>query len=91
MNRTIEHNSDHHRFEYVEDSMSSVLDYQLDDGIMTITHTEVPSALGGRGIAADLTRAALDVARREGWRVRPVCSYAQTYIRRHTDYQDLLA
>lgn len=91
MTRTIEHNTDRHRFEYVEDDMQSVLDYQLDDGIMTITHTGVPSALGGRGIAADLTRTALDVARREGWRVRPACSYAQTYIRRHADYQDLLA
>lgn len=91
MNRTIEHNTDHQRFEYVEDNMPSVLDYQLDADIMTITHTGVPSALGGRGIAADLTRAALDTARRNGWRVRPVCSYAETYIRRHTDYKDLLA
>lgn len=91
MKRNIKHNSDHHRFEYVEDDIPSVLDYQLDGGIMTITHTEVPSALGGRGIAADLTQTALETARHEGWRVRPLCSYAEAYIQRHSNYQDLLA
>lgn len=91
MNRNIKHNSEHHRFEYVEDDMPSVLAYRLNDGVMTITHTEVPSALGGRGIAADLTQTALETARHKGWRVRPLCSYADAYIRRHSDYQDLIA
>lgn len=90
MSRIIEHNTDLHRFEYTEDAMLSILDYELSDGVMSITHTEVPSELGGRGIAADLTRAALDTARQEGWQVDPVCTYAQSYIRRHSEYQDLL-
>ena len=91
MNRKIEHNPDFHRFEYTEDAIQSLLDYQLEDGVMSIVHTGVPQALAGRGIAADLTRTALDTARQEGWRVRPVCSYADAYIRRHSEYQDLLA
>lgn len=91
MNRTIEHKTDLHRFEYTEDALASTLDYELNDGVMSITHTNVPQALSGRGIAADLTRTALDTARREGWQVRPVCTYADAYIRRHAEYQDLLA
>jgi predicted GNAT family acetyltransferase len=66
------------------------LDYTLRDGVMVITHTEVPPAIGGRGIAAALTRAALDTARREGWRVRPACSYAAAFMRRHSEFSDLL-
>lgn len=91
MSRTIEHKPEQHRFEWTEDGALSLLDYHLHNKLMTITHTEVPPALGGRGIAADLTRTALDTARREGWRVRPACSYAAAYIRRHSEYQDLLA
>lgn len=90
MNRTIEHKPDLHRFEYTEDQHLSTLEYRLGDDVMTITHTSVPQALAGRGIAADLTRTALDTARQNGWQVDPVCSYAQSYIRRHSEYQDLL-
>jgi len=91
MTRTIEHNPQNHRFQCVEDGSLCVLDYQLHNDIMTIAHTGVPSAVGGRGIAADLTRTALNTARDKGWKVRPVCSYAVAYIRRHPKYQDLLA
>ncbi len=90
MPRTIQHNPDQHRFEYTEDGLTSVIQYQLADGVMSITHTEVPTKLEGRGIAADLTRAALDTARRDGLQVDPVCSYVQSYLRRHSEYQDLL-
>jgi predicted GNAT family acetyltransferase len=50
----------------------------------------VPRALRGRGIAAQLVQAALDHARAHGLKVRPDCSYAETYIERHPDMQDLL-
>ncbi|WP_144631132.1 GNAT family N-acetyltransferase [Bordetella genomosp. 13] len=87
----ITHNAPANRFESTVDGHLCVLDYQLGNGTMAITHTGVPSAVGGRGIAADLTRTALDTARREGWRVQPLCSYAAVYIRRHPEYADLVA
>jgi predicted GNAT family acetyltransferase len=50
---------------------------------MTITHTRVPAAIGGRGIAAELTKAALSTARSHDWSVIPQCSYAAAYIAKH--------
>jgi predicted GNAT family acetyltransferase len=47
--------------------------------------------VGGRGIAAELTRHALEDARAHGWKVRPLCSYAEVYMRRHPEYNDLRA
>lgn len=91
MSRKIEHKVSERRFETVEDKHVSLIDYRLDGDVMSILHTEVPAAVGGRGIAGDLTRAALDTAREHGWRVRPICSYAVAYIDRHPEYQDLLA
>ncbi len=90
-NPVITHKPELQRFETHDGGLLSELDYQLHDGLMTITHTGVPAALQGRGIAGHLTRTALDTARREGWRVRPVCSYARVWMQRHPDYQDLLA
>ena len=80
------------RFETTVDGVTCVLEYRLHDGVMTITHTGVPEAVGGRGIAAALTRFALDSARTEGWRVVPACSYAAAWFARHAqEYADLRA
>ncbi|MBO1112440.1 GNAT family N-acetyltransferase [Bordetella petrii] len=87
----IQHHEQQGRFDTQVDGQLCVLDYQLRDGMMIIQHTGVPPAVEGRGIAAQLTRAALDTARQRGWRVRPVCSYAAAYIKRHPEYQDLAA
>jgi predicted GNAT family acetyltransferase len=68
----------------------SLLQYRLNGNVMTIVHTEVPAELAGHGVAADLMRTALELARSNGWRVRPACSYAQAFLQKHTEYADLL-
>lgn len=83
------------RFDTTVDGAHCLLDYTLANGVadcvMTITHTSVPESVGGRGIASNLMEAAMDAARGEGWKVIPACSYADAWIRRHADYQNLLA
>ena len=92
MSRSIAHNTATQRFEWREDGQLCVLDYTLHDETMTTTHTGVPESVGGRGIAADLTKAALETAREHGWKVRPLCSYVDAYMRRHQEvYGDLRA
>lgn len=93
--RTIEHHPEQQQFSYHQDGLRCVLDYRLEgqppSQVMAITHTGVPSALEGQGIAADLARTALETARRQSWKVRPVCSYIVAYLRRHPEYSDLQA
>lgn len=92
MSRNIEHDTAARRFQWLEDGQLCVLDYELHDGVMIVTHTGVPEAAGGRGIAADLAKEALDTARAQGWKVRPLCSYVQAWMRRQRGaYDDLLA
>jgi predicted GNAT family acetyltransferase len=81
----IEHDEKAHRFTTRVDGVEAELDYTLSAKVMTITHTGVPAAIGGRGIAADLMRAALNAAQSAGWEVNPACSYAAAYMRRHPD------
>ncbi len=90
MSIDVVHDPAQSRFQAVVDGVICVVDYRLQEGVMTITHTIVPSAVGGRGIAGQLVQAALDVARREGWRVATECSYAALWIQRHPAYADLL-
>ena len=71
------------RFTAAVDGHTAALDYSLSAGVMSITHTRVPEPIAGRGIAAELTRAALEAARAAGWTVNPVCSYAAAYMRRN--------
>lgn len=91
MSRAIRHNTAQHRFEWTEEGHHCVLDYTLADGVAAFTYTGVPAPVGRRGIAAELVQAGLNTARTQGWRVRPVCSYVDAYIRRHPAEQDLLA
>ncbi len=87
----VQHRPEASRFEAVVDGRLCVCDYRRRDGELIFTHTEVPPALSGRGIAAALVQTALDWARAEGLRVRPLCSYVAVYMRRHPQTQDLLA
>jgi predicted GNAT family acetyltransferase len=79
----IEHDETKHQFATDVDGHRAVLDYVVDGDVMTITHTGVPQEIGGRGIAADLMKAALSAARSAAWKVNPACSYAAAYMRRH--------
>lgn len=78
------------RFVTEVDGHAANLDYEMADGVMHITHTRVPESIGGRGIAGKLVEAAFRHARQEGWKVRPLCSYAEGWVRRHPEYADLL-
>lgn len=91
MTPDIRHDSAAHRFEVRVEGSLCELDYTLADGVMTITHTLVPEAVGGRGLAGALVRTALETARGEGWKVVPACSYAVAWMQRHREYDDLRA
>jgi predicted GNAT family acetyltransferase len=78
------------RFSARLDGHEAELDYALRGGRMVIEHTGVPEAIGGRGVAAALVKAALEHARAQGWRVVPACSYSAAYVQRHPEYADLV-
>lgn len=90
MTTPIHHDPAARHFTTTVDGHRAGLDYQLQDGWMVIAHTRVPPAIEGRGVASQLTRAAFEHARGQGWKVRPDCTYAAAWARRHPEYQQLL-
>ena len=91
MNVAVTHNETRQRFEATVDGQLCVCDYQLRGNVMWMTHTGVPPAVGGRGIAAELVRVALAWADAQDYRVQPSCSYVDVYMRRHPETQKLRA
>ena len=85
------HNDESHgRFEAKVYGLTAFIKYRRSDETVTYVHTEVPAELEGQGLAAKMTRAALDDARAKGLKVVALCPYVAGYIRKHAEYQDLL-
>ena len=81
----IDHQPDRTRFTTHVDGQEAELHYVRDGDVLMITHTGVPAAIGGRGIAGALVQAAVEFARANGLYVRPACSYAASWMERHQD------
>lgn len=86
------HIPERQRFEIdLGDGAVAELDYRLHGDTVSMIHTGVPPAFQGQGIAAVITKYALDWARDNGYDVIPSCRYVQTYIERFPEYKPLVA
>ena len=86
----IRNNAAQHRFELDADGHTAVAYYTLSPGVITFTHTEVPPALGGRGIGSKLVRGALEAARAQSLKVVAKCPFVSAYIGKHAEFADLV-
>jgi uncharacterized protein len=65
--------------------------YRITEDAVIFTHTEIDPAFEGQGLAGALARAALEDVRARGLHAVPICPFIKTYIKRHPEYQDLVA
>jgi predicted GNAT family acetyltransferase len=73
------------QFELTRDGHTAYMTYEVDGDRLRLLHTEVPDALGGQGVGAELVRVALDHAARNGLTVVPICPFAREWLQRHRD------
>jgi uncharacterized protein len=86
----VSHDKGEQRFSLEIGGHTALLTYHYAPGVISLDHTYVPPGIERQGVAAKLTRAALDFARAEGLRVVPACSYVANYVHDHSEYQDLV-
>jgi len=92
MSYDIRNNESESQFETNVDGHLALCAYDLEDpNRIVFTHTEVPEALSGRGIAGAVVKFGLDHAREQKLIVVPQCAYVAAFVKRHSEYQDLLA
>lgn len=86
----VNNNRQAQRYEIVVEGALAMIEYGLVDQSIVFTHTEVPRALEGRGIAQKMAQTALEDARAHQLLVVPLCPFVAKYIRRHPEYLDLV-
>lgn len=79
------------RFEVQSGNNTAVLTYELQDGILVLSDTQVPQAMEGKGIGSALAKAGLEYARKNGLHVIVQCPFVASYVQRHPEYEDLIS
>lgn len=77
------------RFEAWVEGKLAKLDYTENGNTIMMTHVGVPVEFRGQGLAAVITRAALEYAKSKSLRVIPICPYVVSYLRRNPQYMEL--
>jgi predicted GNAT family acetyltransferase len=83
--------ADEGRFVLRENGHQALADYRVQEGRMIVPHVEADHALRGTGAAGRLMAGVMEAARQRGLKVVPLCPYADAYMRRHPETQDLRA
>lgn len=92
MIETYTNNNLKERFELkIDDELVAWIDYRSAFGVLALNHTEVDKRFRGRGYAGDLVAFALAHARLHSVRIEANCSFVASFIKRHTEYGDLVA
>jgi predicted GNAT family acetyltransferase len=75
----------------VDGQRVALADYFERDGVVVLPHTETIPAFGGRGLAGQLVRFALDDIAALDRKVSPACPFVAAYIRKNPEYATLVA
>jgi predicted GNAT family acetyltransferase len=78
------------RLEIERQGHVAYLEYTLAGKVLQLIHSEVPVALRGQGLGAELAHSALEWAREQGFKVDVICPSVAEYLKKHPEYSDLV-
>lgn len=73
------------------DARVSFASYVVQDGSRVFHHTETLPAWGGRGLAGEVVRFALDETVAAGLEIVPACSFVVDFVRENDEWDDHIA
>lgn len=79
------------RFELEINGQITFATYKRKGDILTIDHVETPVVARGSGAAGKLMEEIASMAKREKLKIVPICGYASAWLRKHEEYDDLIA
>jgi predicted GNAT family acetyltransferase len=89
--RTMRRNDEARRYELrIDGAQAGLIDFVTAGDAVALPHAETLPRYRGQGLAADLTRFALDDIRAAGLRVIPLCPYVAEFIQLNPEYADLV-
>ncbi|NDW11332.1 N-acetyltransferase [Bacteroides sp. 214] len=85
-------NEDAKQYEFHIDRHIAKIEYIINSkGDIYLTHTEVPTALGGKGIGKELVEAALKNIEKRKLEVIPLCPFVAGYIKKNPDWKRIVS
>ena len=86
----VTNNEERKRYEIDLGGAYAYVEYILAKNLIVLSHTEVPPAFEGQGVANKVIRAALEDARDRGLPVNPLCPFVAAFIARHPEYLEIV-
>jgi predicted GNAT family acetyltransferase len=83
-------NPNENQFEANIEGHIAKMEYILNRNEIYLTNTDVPSALGGKGIGSKLMVSVLEEAEKRNLRIIPLCPFVISYFKRHPEWKRLL-
>jgi uncharacterized protein len=89
---TVADDAERERYAITTDAgeLAGFTQYRRRPELIAFVHTEIDPRFEGQGLASELIRAALDDAREQGLAVLPFCPFVDAYIKKHTEYAELV-
>ena len=78
------------RYEMDEDGLTSYADYRKGEARLYIDYVFSPVPLRGTGASGRLMAAVAAEARAQDLKITPICGYAAAWLRRSSEYKDLI-
>lgn len=91
MSYTLIHNAQECKYEYHIDGHVAYITYDDQMGDIHLTHTIVPDALAGKGLAKILLEAVLKQLQRDNKKAVAKCSYIVNYLDKHPEASAMFA
>ena len=89
MTYTLEHNIEASKYEFHIGEHIAYITYDDQNGDMHLTHTIVPDALAGKGLAKTLLEAVLQQIKKDNKKAVAKCSYIVNYQQKHPEASSL--
>lgn len=81
-------NKERRQYEFHIEKYTPRIEYiKSNNGEIYLTHTEVPSALSGKGIGSLLVEKTLKDIEDQGLRLVPLCPFVAAYIHKHPEWK----
>lgn len=78
------------QYEFHVDGAVARIEYIKANNKIFLTHTEVPVALEGQGIASAIVKQVLEEAQKNDWTLVPMCPFVAGYIQQHPEWRSLV-
>ncbi len=87
---TITFNEKESRYEQSVEGLIVYARTHMKGDVIYIDYVFAPPELRGKGAAGSFMKELMGLIREKGWKIVPVCGYAAGWLRRHSEYGDLM-